>query len=214
MANEMDKLAEAADELIKIISTSSIQEDAITIGNEAVKILHQLSKHASSVETLLESWKVSEGLKTGLTNQFIKKELALVQKELAVHGEKLANVEDKLADVKEELVILNESIATQTKYRNLEWAISNSSLHSFKFIPKNIYGNTDIVRDILLHFRMNYGYDISDFSLDSYDGKTIASAAKSEEKFRKALSTQIYFLTGQEPRIELEDDDRWFIYYS
>lgn len=120
MTNDMEnKLAEAADELIKVVSTASIHDVAITIGSEAVKGLHQLSIQALSVEALLESWKESQDVKTNTIIQsiaFLKEELTCVQGELAIHREKLANVEDKL-------VTLNERMAAQTRHQTLETAI-------------------------------------------------------------------------------------------
>ena len=120
-----------------------------------------------------------------------------------------------MSTLKDEVVKLNSAIARLTKNQQLEWAISNAGLNSFKFYDKDIgdFNNhvesTSLVKNILFFFRKDRGRYITNRSMKPYKEYNRvtpqAEVDEGEKLFRAALSTQIHELIGQEPRIALAD---------
>ena len=111
-----------------------------------------------------------------------------------------------------------DSNEKQVKSQRLEWAIANASLNQFKFYRKgrdhHAVESADFVRAALFAFRAGNGYYINDRSYvcSTYgSGQTLIE--EGEMQFRAALVRQIHELTGETPRVAIENCG-YAIYYS
>ena len=168
MANDPDKLARAAEELIKAAS-SHVDFETLAINRDAVEALKKLASETASVKNSLTSLKESQDAKMNTMIQSI------------------GNVEGKLD-------VLTQRIEAQTKNQALAWAYDNASVNAFIYYdkPKDSYshGNqvqsTELVRTILLSFRRNCGHHVADRSLIRYYNESEEAKASGEKKFREA----------------------------
>ena len=196
-SKDSSKLAIAAEEPIKA-AYSHVESTSLSLGKDTVEGLKKLSIEASLIDKAVESLKSSNDAKLNTVNQ-------------------------SMSTLKDEVVKLNSAIARLTKNQQLEWAISNAGLNSFKFYDKDIgdFNNhvesTSLVKNILFFFRKDRGRYITNRSMKPYKEYNRvtpqAEVDEGEKLFRAALSTQIHELIGQEPRIALADK-AYAIYYS
>lgn len=108
----------------------------------------------------------------------------------------------------------------QAKMQSLEWAIQNLVLfegNSFRYFVQSTSGYRDVsesrndVKDILVTFRQGLGRYINDGDMAAYQGQ---SSEKTKSEFRDKLVNYIYTLTGVKPRLKLEGNGKYAIYYS
>ena len=134
---------------------------------------------------------------------------------------KISSLIQSMENMKEERARIKKLIAAQTKNQALLWAYGkiDASDYSFTYYKNNgtTYGisskSPSLVSNILLAFRKDNGYCISNCSLMNYHQRSKEYIEKQEEKFRVFLSEYFYELTGQKPRF-VEEDSGWMIYYS
>lgn len=144
-----------------------------------------------------------------------RKDLSSIKESLDA---KINTVNQNLCQLKDQVTNVNASIERQTKMQSLEWAIQNLGLlegHSFRYyIHSNIYGTTEgsIKNDakcILLSFRQGQGQYINDGDTAKHQ-----PSEKTKSEFRDNLVHCIYTLTGVMPRLKVDDDGKYAIYYS
>ena len=144
VTKDLSKMALAAEELIKAAS-SHVEAATLSIGEETLDCLKELTIGSSLIEKSMDSLKTSMDSKMNTLNQSI------------------LNLKEDVSELKKEL-------ALQTKNQKLEWAFSNAGYNSFKYYKKGGYGEVDskiFVQDIMLGFKQGRGYDITNKSMTS-----------------------------------------------
>ena len=134
-----------------------------------------------------------------------------------------AKINKNICQLKDQVTKVNTSIEHQTKalesqtkvlerqtrVQSLEWAIQNIDLfddHSFEYCVSGYRRNikTD-ARCIHLSFRQGLGHYIED-SEDALE--------ESKKTYRVKMANYIYLMTGVMPRLQLENNGKYAIYYS
>jgi hypothetical protein len=96
---------------------------------------------------------------------------------------------------------IDESLKTQDKLRRIEFALGHCNLEEFYYHSEG-YGlrSEDLVKTILLNFRKGSGYYISlDMRLDICNRSSNEEKLASHQKFRDALTAQLFTLLGVQP---------------
>jgi hypothetical protein len=108
-------------------------------------------------------------------------------------------IANELRGLKSELQSLKGEIKSTKKLQNLAWAISNVHLYKHGMVGRHgsYTEEQNLVRDILLSFRGGFGNCLPD------DG-TIR---------RDNMISQIHFLTGSKPSIQLEKSSGRYVIY-
>jgi cell division protein FtsB len=188
---QASKLTLAAEQLVQA-ACEHVESTSLTIGRETVESLKKLSVDSSSINESVAQLKDASNAKMD----------SLIQ---------------SIVELKAQMTQLNEKIEVQTKNQNLEWAISNTGLVTpFSFYDKSLDRNCSsviFIKTILFAFRRGEGWYITNCSMSSYYHADKAAIEAGEKKFREALSNQILELTGQKPRISLENNG-YAIFYN
>jgi hypothetical protein len=228
-----NKLKLAAEELLKAASTHG-EWTSLAIGRETVLELQKVSKNSSDIgKHIVEELKKVSKTSTD-TRREAMQELKKISKTSSDIGretvQELKTVSKNLLSLKEsldsnintlyqKLSTFESNVAHQSKNQRLEWAIENVKINTFKYsdeTPNGYYGMIDsdgLVKKILFAFRKDLGECIPDCY---YIPDSMKSNADDSGKvaFREALSNQMHELFGHKPRITLEADGQYKIYYS
>jgi hypothetical protein len=106
---------------------------------------------------------------------------------------------------------LEEEVAYQTKLQALAFAMDHTEQGSFTYhtySPYSTQQSSALIPGIILAFRRNVGMYIP-------DGTSPGEGDESTQKnFHEALIKQIHSLTGTKPKIQLEANGKYAIYYS
>lgn len=177
---------------------------------ELIKAAHRVVETSSQGKDL-SSFKESLDAKINTVNQKncqLKDQVAIINANIERQGKDVSSMKVSL-DAK--LNTLNENIHQQTKMQSLEWTINNLELfecHPFQYSDVSLCFHH--VKKMLLCFRQGRGYNISDGGI----ARSLMSSGKTESEFRDTLVNYVYMLTGVMPRLQLEDNGKYVIYYS
>jgi hypothetical protein len=132
-------------------------------------------------------------------------------KKLSVGSDALAQ---SIASMKGELIKSNNEIIkvlnAQDKDRRMEWALANSSIGCFDYYERrgSRKSTAALVQTVLMYFRRGSGCSIDNISTSAHFDQ------ESQQACRDALVTQLHGLLGSKPRVVLQADNRFAIYYS
>jgi RNA polymerase-binding transcription factor DksA len=135
------------------------------------------------------------------------------------------NFNDKINTLNQSVVnIINENvkevkneIAILRKMQSLEWAIQNVAVGSFQYYSESGHpiNSSTIVLPVLCSFRTGLGHYMENGQMYHYFNRSQLSERKeSQAAFRTKFATYIHTLTGVKPRLVLEADGRYTIFYS
>ena len=127
---------------------------------------------------------------------------------------KMSSLNESISDLTNQVAELNKAISLQSKHQNLAWAISNVKSGHFDY-----RGGPSLITSTLMAFRKECGYDITGYYLPhrqiaaAFGAPMVHRDQSVQKEFNDVLIDKIHMLTGQKPRVALENE-KWFIYYS
>jgi hypothetical protein len=125
--------------------------------------------------------------------------------------DKLNSISQHVVNLEERTASLEEQVSNQTKLQALAFAIDHAEQGSFTYRTYNSYStqqSSALIPGIVLSFRRNMGNYIPDGRSGEGDEST------QKKNFHEALINQIHSLTGTKPKIQMEANGKYAIYYS
>ena len=187
-----ERLSAAAEELIR---AASLESNAVG----AEKTVQAIQNLRNDIKKAVAAFKESTDSKINTTNQNIE------------------TLKRKYSEMEDKLTKLSDNAIESNKMQRLEWAIANIDTvyhqnHDLKYAHvsrHSCHRCNDLLRDVLLCFRKNRGYNLGDYTDSSsysyYD--TAEVKQEKQKKFRDEFAILIHELTGSKPRIEARKKD-------
>jgi len=177
-----------------------LEAAGIEISSEQQK---QMSRNVSLFKESVESKMESVESKFDTVNKNLASTKTAIDDKAIKITQRITNLEQKMSD-------LTDMVKKQAKMQNLAFAIENSSLGSFSYYENNAQkSSSNLVKDIILTFRREQGMILPNATIGYY-----GNFEKGNKDFHASLTTQIFSLTGTEPRITKNSDGRYSIWYS
>jgi hypothetical protein len=162
------------------------------------------SSRQQKISTDIVSFKESVDAKLNTVNQTLVTSRAHIDDKLNSISQHVVNLEERTASLEEE-------VAYQTKLQAFAFAIDHAEQGSFTYRTYNSYStqqSSALIPGIVLSFRRNMGNYIPDGRSGEGDEST------QKKNFHEALINQIHSLTGTKPKIQLEANGKYAIYYT
>ena len=189
--------------------------------------INTLNKHKryidNKVENLSQSVKVSNlnfDSKINTLNQqkdSIDNKLEALSQSMKISNKdfdsRIKTINQHIISLKDKMEEVKGFLAMQEKRQKLEFAISCSTLHEFKYYSDDCQKTSSIlVEKILKWFALGYGFhlpvDATVSNSSKYDDMT------REELFRTKLMRQLENLIGHKPRLVDNGEDDFTVYYK
>jgi uncharacterized protein YycO len=176
-------------------------KDASNLATAAEELIKAACSHVETTSFTIANETVEELRKISVNSESVQTSIIAMNK--------------NLTELKEQMIKVNEKVSAQIKNQRLDWALENIGINSFRFYVKDTNSNsvesTGFVKTILMSFRTENGYYITNRSLTQYHYGNDMS--EGEKQFREALTSQIHELIGHKPRIAMAERGH-AIYYS
>jgi len=199
----MSTLVHAAEELVKAACVH-VESTSLILAKDTLESLKGIAlQSSSSMEKSVDTMKESLTVNTDSIKQLEMK---------------LSALNSNMLNLKDELTNLSKTLEKQATTQRLQWAVGNCDKisHPFFYYSYEMKGksfdytkktSSAIIREILLAFLREDGCDISCRTMSKQNRD------EGEKQFRETISKEIQAITGQKPRIGM-DQKGYAIYYT